>query len=203
MVELYIVRHGETDTNTGHLLNGKLTNMPLNEVGIKQAEALAKEINIEDFDEIYASPMDRAMKTAEILNHGVLKIQPDERLYEADYGSWDGLKEADLMAKYPDAFDENGFVLPEYTKYVSDGEDYEHVYQRVNDFINDMSKKKNDSKILVVCHGFISRSFLKVVTGVTNISSVVQLNNAGVAKYRISPKGNRFLIFYGRQKDID
>jgi len=202
MVELYIVRHGETDTNYEGRINGMSTDKPLNAKGIEQVQTLEKEIDINKFDEIYSSPMKRAMQTAEILNQGVHEIHQDKRLYEADYGSWDGLKEDELLPQYPDAFDENHYLLPNYTKYAKNGEEYADVYRRVENFMDEMSKKGNE-KIMVVCHGFVSRSFLKVVTGAQNISNIIQPDNAGVSKYRISASGAKYLMYYGRVNNID
>jgi len=202
MVELYIVRHGETDTNYEGRINGMSTDKPLNAKGIEQVEELKKHLDIKMFDEVYSSPMKRAMQTAEILNQGVHEIKQDKRLYEADYGSWDGLKETDLRDKYPDAFDENNYLLPAYTKYAKGGEEYADVYKRVEAFMDDMAKK-GDEKIMVVCHGFVSRSFMKVVTGAQNISQIIQPDNAGVSKYRISASGVKYLHYYGRVNSVD
>jgi len=202
MVELYIVRHGETDTNYEGRINGMSTDKPLNARGIEQVEELAKYVDINKFDEIYSSPMKRAMQTAEILNQGVHEIKQDKRLVEADYGSWDGLKETELHAKYPDAFDENSYLLPNYTKYAKDGEEYDDVYKRVEAFMDDMAKK-GDEKIMVVCHGFVSRSFVKVVTDAKSISNIIQPDNAGVSKYMISNSGAKYLMYYGRLNNID
>ncbi|MFC6177238.1 histidine phosphatase family protein [Companilactobacillus huachuanensis] len=202
MVELYIVRHGETDTNYEGRINGMSTDKPLNAKGIAQVEELKKYIDIKKFDEIYSSPMKRALQTAEILNQNVHDIKQDKRLVEADYGSWDGLKETDLRDKYPDVFDENRYLLPGYTKYAKNGEEYADVYKRVEDFMNDMAKK-GDEKIMVVCHGFVSRSFMKVVTGAQNISQIIQPDNAGVSKYVISNSGIKYMYYYGRVNNID
>ena len=202
MVELYVVRHGETDTNYEGRINGMSTDKPLNANGIKQVEELKAHIDINKFDEIYSSPMKRALQTAEILNQDVHEIHQDKRLYEADYGTWDGVKEDELEVKYPDAFDENHYLLANYTKYAKNAEEYDDVYARVEDFMDDMAKK-GDEKIMVVCHGFVSRSFMKVATGATSISSIIQPNNAGVCKYKISANGNKFMMYYGRVNDID
>lgn len=202
MVELYIVRHGETDTNYEGRINGMSTDKPLNAKGIKQVEELENEIDINNFDEIYSSPLKRAMQTAEILNQGALEIQQDKRLAEADYGSWDGLKEEDLHEKYPDAFDENRYLLPNYTKYAKDGEEYDDVYKRVAAFMDEMGKK-GDERILVVCHGFVSRAFVKVTTGAKSISNIIQPDNAGVSKYVVSDSGAKYLHYYGRVNNID
>jgi len=202
MVELYIVRHGETDTNYEGRINGMSTDKPLNAKGIAQVEELKKYIDINKFDEIYSSPMKRAMQTAEILNQNVHEIKQDKRLYEADYGSWDGLKESELHDKYPDVFDENNYLLPGYTKYAKNGEEYADVYKRVEDFMDDMAKE-GDEKIMVVCHGFVSRSFMKVVTGAQNISQIIQPDNAGVSKFVISDSGVKYMYYYGRVNNID
>lgn len=202
MVELYVVRHGETSTNKEMKVNGHSTDMPLNETGIEQAKALAEQLDISSFDVIYTSPMKRALQTAEILNKGVHDVLiKDDRLYEADYGSWDGVSEKELMEQHPDAFDENGFLLPTFLKYAKNAESYEHVYQRVESFLNDMAKL-GDEKVMVVCHGFISRVIFKQVTGIPDLSKVVQPANAGVSKYQLTAN-NRYLRFYARKKFIE
>lgn len=202
MVELYIVRHGETDTNYEGRINGRSTDKPLNAKGIQQVEELEKHLDINMFDEVYSSPLLRAMQTAKILNQDVHEIKTDDRLYEADYGSWDGLTEEETFKAHPDAFDENHYLLPNYTQYAEGGEEYADVYKRAEAFMDDMAKK-GDEKILVVCHGFLSRAFLKVVTGAQDISKIIQPRNAGVCKYRLSANGNKYLIYYGRKNEID
>lgn len=202
MVELYIVRHGETDTNYEGRINGMSTNKPLNEKGVAQVEELEKNIDINMFDEVYSSSLLRAKQTAEILNQNVHEIKFDDRLLEADYGSWDGKTETEMEAKHPDVFDENRYLLPGYTQYAQNGEEYSDVYKRVDDFMTDMTKK-GDEKILVVCHGFISRSFMKVVTDASDISNIIQPDNAGVSKYKISKSGKRYMLYYGRMNHIN
>ena len=202
MVELYIVRHGETDTNKEMRINGRSTNMPLNEKGIQQAEELAKEIDMSSFDVVYTSPMKRAMQTAEILNNGVHdELIQDERLFEADYGSWDGRSEEEMISKYPDTVDENGFLLPNFIQYAEGAEKYEDVYARVDSFLNDVTKL-GDKKVMAVCHGFISRAVFKLVTETPSISTVVQSANCGVSKYQLT-ENHRYVRFYARKKFIE
>ncbi|MFD1472404.1 histidine phosphatase family protein [Companilactobacillus mishanensis] len=201
MVELYVVRHGETDTNSEGRINGMLTNKPLNETGKKQVEELAKEMNVDQFDEIYTSPLSRAVQTARILDKGMHPIIIEEpRLYETDYGTWDGMSEAKITKEHPEAMDENGFLYPNFVNYAENAEDYDSVYKRVEDFVAEM-QTKGDAKILAVCHGFISRAIFKVVTGIPDISTVVQPDNAGVSKYRLT-KEHRYVLYYARTKDI-
>ena len=82
MLNVYIVRHGQTDTNKTLAINGSGTNLPLNETGIKQAEALRDSFDINKIDYVYASPLTRAKQTAEILNQNKHNIIYDDRLKE-------------------------------------------------------------------------------------------------------------------------
>ncbi|MGQ2375389.1 histidine phosphatase family protein [Companilactobacillus zhachilii] len=201
MVQLYVVRHGETETNHQGRINGFSTDLSLNDAGKKEVTFLANNMDINEFDEVYTSPLKRAKETAEILNNGVHEIKEDNRLQEINYGIWDGQPSAEIRDKYPDAFDENLFTLPNYIKYAKDGESFAHVYKRVNDFIKEMATK-GDKKILIVCHGFISRAFYKNMTHVPDISSIIQPDNAGVAKYRIN-NGIPYVVYYNRVRDLD
>ncbi len=63
---LHVIRHGETDYNTQLRYAGS-TDVPLNNVGIKQAEDLAKILAETKFDVIVSSPLKRAFKTAQII----------------------------------------------------------------------------------------------------------------------------------------
>lgn len=202
MVELYIVRHGETDTNHQGKINGSATDLNLNETGKQQVNYLKEHININDFDEIYASPLKRAAQTAEILNQGVHKIQLDKRLREINYGSWDGLSADKVIDEHPDGFDENGYITEDYIKYAPDGESYPQVWERLQSFIDDM-KNKGDEKIMVVCHGFVTRSFVKLITETPNIEDLVEPANASVTKIRISNASHRtYLVYYGRLENL-
>ena len=64
---LYMIRHGETEWNVRHVLQGT-ADIPLNYNGKRQAEALAEEIRAQGlkFDRIYVSPLERARETARI-----------------------------------------------------------------------------------------------------------------------------------------
>lgn len=201
MVELYIVRHGETDTNYTGKINGSATDLDLNQTGRKQVNYLLKSLNINDFDEVYSSPLKRAYQTAEILNQNVHEIHTDARLWEINYGSWDGLVADEVKAKHPDGFDENGYITEDYVKYAQQGESYQQVWERLESFLKDM-KEKGDQKILVVCHGFVTRSLVKLVTQVPDIVDIMEPDNASVTKLKLSDSGRRYLIYYGRLSDI-
>ncbi|MBQ3293542.1 histidine phosphatase family protein, partial [Candidatus Saccharibacteria bacterium] len=80
-MKLYLVRHGETEWNKEGRMQGK-QGVGLNETGVLQLEKLRDEIRERGlrFDICFASPLKRAVETAEILVGGECEILYDERL---------------------------------------------------------------------------------------------------------------------------
>src|ERR1041384_8547771 len=62
-LRLYIARHGETDWNVQHKLQG-MTDIPLNDNGRRQAAAPAESLNGVPLDAIYSSTLSRRRDTA-------------------------------------------------------------------------------------------------------------------------------------------
>ena len=61
----YILRHGRTDWNEEHRLQGEV-DIPLNETGRQMAYDAAEKYKDIDFDICYCSPLKRAQETARI-----------------------------------------------------------------------------------------------------------------------------------------
>ncbi len=89
---LYIIRHGKTDWNALHKLQGR-TDIPLNDEGRKMAEEAGKLYRDVHFDVCFCSPLIRARETAEILLRGRnVPILTDNRLAEMGFGSYEGIE---------------------------------------------------------------------------------------------------------------
>lgn len=87
-MKIYIVRHGQTDLNIQRRMQGR-HGLPLNAVGIAQAERLAENLRDVAFAAVYSSPQERAVQTAEIASRGAA-VTVDERLQPFDVGTADG-----------------------------------------------------------------------------------------------------------------
>ncbi|NLP35450.1 MAG: histidine phosphatase family protein [Clostridiales bacterium] len=175
-MNLYIARHGETEWNYQDIILGR-TDIPLNERGIGQAEALAKKVP-DNIDLIIASPLQRALATARIIadeNHIPYII--DERLVEMDFGTYEGKPRSDesyntekrkFFAKYPE------------------GESYLQVAQRVYNFLDDVISKHHDKDILVVAHNGICRVINTYFNNIDNEDfATYTVQNCEIIKYRI------------------
>jgi probable phosphoglycerate mutase len=99
MLDLVLTRHGTT--TAGEAVLGGQLDVELSELGRSEAEALARRLEGVRIDRIVASPMVRAMATAEIVARG-RPFEIDERLRELDYGRWEGLSGAELEVRDPD-----------------------------------------------------------------------------------------------------
>ena len=66
--DIFIFRHGQTDNNLNQICQGCMTDAPLNETGISQADTLGRQLaaNVK-LEVIYASPLQRACQTAVIV----------------------------------------------------------------------------------------------------------------------------------------
>ena len=138
MTTLLLARHGETDWNREFRIQGS-SDVELNEVGRKQAHALAQELEHVDLDAIYSSDLSRARATAEAVaaSHG-LEVRLDSRLRERSFGSLEGLTREDLAAR-PE-------LLP-------DGESEDEVRERVLAAVNSIAAAHPGEQVLVVSHG--------------------------------------------------
>lgn len=199
MLNIFIVRHGQTDTNKSNRINGAQTDLPLNSVGIQQVQTLHTSFDIKQIDCIYASPLKRAFQTAEILSAGVLPIQTDDRLKEIDYGNWDGQATDLIYQQYPQVFDELGYLTEDYVKYCT-GESYDHLAQRLQSFWQDLLAQHHDQQILLVCHGTVSRVLIQRLFHIPMVSAVGEVKNAGVINVAVNEQtGATYLRYYNRQ----
>ena len=88
-MKIWITRHGQTRFNRSRLMQG-LTDEPLNEKGIEQAERAREVIGDVRFDAVYSSPLIRAKQTASIIGGvGIEEVITDPRIIEADFGKYE------------------------------------------------------------------------------------------------------------------
>lgn len=63
-MRLYLIRHGQTESNVNHLLDTAHPGAPLTDAGLEQAAALAEKLGDEPIEAVYASDLTRAVQTA-------------------------------------------------------------------------------------------------------------------------------------------
>ena len=162
---LYIIRHGKTDWNEIHKLQGR-TDIPLNEEGRAMARAAAAEYKDIHFDVCYCSPLVRARETAELLLAGRdIPIITDERLVEMSFGIYEGVENSFAIGDCPVNV---LFQHPEEYRPVPEGESLEELYARTGEFLREVIEPlmKEGKDVVIVGHGAMNSS---IVCQVKNI----------------------------------
>ena len=157
---LYIIRHGKTDWNVRHKLQGR-TDVPLNEEGRQMAEAARMEYRDVHFDICFCSPLIRAKETAEILLKGRnIPLVTDDRLMEMRFGSYEGLENS---FQIPDCPINELFFSPEkYTAPPGGAESLDDLFARTGAFLRECVDPllKEGKDVLIVGHGAMNSSIV-------------------------------------------
>jgi len=165
MTKLMLIRHGDTDWNVGEIFRGRV-DVELNEIGVKQAELLAKHLADERIAAIYSSPLKRALKTTETIAkpHSIdVTIAPG--LIDFDYGEWQGLSHDTVKEKYRVLYDE-WLNNPHLVK-VPKGESLDDVRERVLRLI-DRVIIKHEGTVVLVSHRVIGKVLICALLGLDN-----------------------------------
>lgn len=187
MTTLILVRHGESEWNRAGRIQGQI-NSPLTDLGINQAKAIREYLSgilLNQQMEIYTSPLDRALQTAEIIAQGIeypsRKIIIEERLNDFNVGEisgtfgWDKVAEifpeqAQLRLQDPMRFHPSG------------GESGAEFEARLRSLLEDL---KDDGTLkLMVSHGIVNkfiRGILKNLSG----KEMVELGESQNTIYRL------------------
>jgi len=148
---LVLARHGETDWNREHRLQG-WADPPLNALGREQARELALALDGERFDAVYSSDLRRAAETARIVASelGLGSVVEDVSLREVDLGSWSG-------RLWDEVADQQR----------PDGESREQHRERVVAGVLRLAAAHEGQRVLVVSHGGSLRALEAFATGET------------------------------------
>ncbi len=98
-MEIYLVRHGETEWSRARRHTGR-TDVPLNEVGEAEAKALGQHLRGLEVDRVLSSPLARAVTTARLAGFGD-RLETTDALLEFDYGDYEGLTTPEIRASRP------------------------------------------------------------------------------------------------------
>ena len=96
---VYLARHGETAWSVTGQHTG-LTDLPLTERGERNAKRLGERLAGLFFAKVFASPLQRAIRTCELAGFGAT-AEVDRDLVEWNYGDYEGLRTAEIQAKRP------------------------------------------------------------------------------------------------------
>lgn len=155
---IILIRHGETKWNIEKIFRGRM-DIPLSDVGIKQAELLGKYLSKVDINAIYSSPLKRAFETAKYIvkyHCKPIEIIVDDDLTDISYGFWEGKSEEEVKENYGELYRE--WINNPHNVKFPNGESLSDVRSRLTRFLKKITSKSNGN-IAIVSH----RVVLKVL----------------------------------------
>ena len=166
MVRLIVVRHGRTEWNRVERFRGR-ADIELDEVGLTQAEAVARRISEWQVSAIYSSPLRRALTTAEILARRCgLAAKPLPGIIDIDYGVWQGLSSEEAQTK------DNGlyemWMESPHTVRFPDGESLAEVRERAASAVESLITQHPKETIVLVSHKVVCQVLILSLLGVDN-----------------------------------
>ena len=154
-LRLFAVRHGETAWSRERRFAGAL-DVPLAQEGLRQCEAVAAALGGKPVAAVYASPLERARASAEVIakpHRLEVGIEPDFR--EMAFGEWEGLTRDDVAARFPEAYERwrtapHRLVLP-------GGERLTDVALRVKNAVDKLLGTHAGETVVLVSHAVVLR----------------------------------------------
>ncbi len=186
---LILVRHGQTTGNARKLIVGR-ADLPLTELGRRQAAALAGDLAEPTLARVIASPLGRARETAGAFG---MPVTVDERWVELDYGGLDGVPVADV----PDDVWARWRADPHYVP--AGGEPLTALAKRVREACEELVHDVAEQDVVVVTH--VSPIKAAVVWALGAGDDVIwrlYVEDAAVCRIGIGPFGPLLLAFNER-----
>jgi broad specificity phosphatase PhoE len=156
-LRLYIARHGETDWNVQHRLQG-WTDRPLDETGRKQAAALAETLKGVHLDAIYSSTLSRSRETAQTVAGRSMTVKSLDGLRERNYGHFQGGSD----------------TAPEYLRRANDwndrlddAESLNQLLARTRDSLAQIRREHPSGNVLIVAHRITNQMILRALMDLT------------------------------------
>lgn len=185
MRRLLLARHGQSVSNAVRRFQG-VQDIALSELGERQAEALGAALARRRIAAIYASPLQRARRTAEIVAAATgAPLEPVADLRELSLGEWEGCTVEEVRARPGDPYtcwvrDPVGAMPP-------GGEPLAEVQARVLRAIATIEHAHpNGDDVLVVCHGGVISAYLAYCLALP-LSSIWRLTLSNCSISEVAP----------------
>jgi 2,3-bisphosphoglycerate-dependent phosphoglycerate mutase len=203
MLDLWLIRHGETIWNAEKRVQGHMDS-PLSDLGIRQAKALRARLSTKTFDTIYSSDSGRAIQTADII-FPLQNLCLDARLREMHYSILEGKTRAEFSVEEEEHYAE--YKRDPYHWRTLGGENWQDLFVRVEAWMQSLPK---DGVVVAVTHGGVVRAALCLMVGYPkSYEWNVVVDNSSLTRFYISPQQKILVTFNdmahteGLEKDCD
>ena len=181
--ELYIIRHGQTDHNLKGIVQGKGVNLPLNELGQRQALAFFEAYKEVPFDGVYTSTLLRAQQTIYPFRDAGHSYEIFSELDEISWGEMEGtahvMENSDIFKQLLDSWRAGDIDAKP-----PGGESPRELQDRQKRFIDHILHTP-DRYILIAMHGRAIRSLMCTLTN-TPLSMMEEFPHVNLTLYKVN-----------------
>jgi len=191
MTSIYLIRHGETAWNKEEIFRGR-ADVPLNEIGFREAELIGEYLKGMDIHVIYSSPLLRAKETArriaQVFN---LKVQPLVGITDMSFGKWEGrpLKEVQI---YDREIYRQWREKPHLVR-LPGGESLDEVRVRAMAALEEVIQYHKGMNLVLVSHRVINKVVICGILGIDN-SHFWQIGQDTAAINLIQYKEGKYIL---------
>jgi len=187
MLNLILVRHGETDWNHEQRIQGQL-DIPLNKNGAEQARAVFNKLKREPIDAIFSSDLTRAIETVAPFKQLGFSITLDSSLRERSLGMLEGLCVKEAVKLMPE--DLRAFQTRSYVFTPKNSESMSAFEKRVRMFLSKICETHKRGNILTVTHGGVIDVVWRIANNISPTDHVKPtVTNGSIHRLQLINKG--------------
>jgi broad specificity phosphatase PhoE len=188
-LRLHLLRHGQTPTSRENVFCGANLDPELTPDGVAMAQAFADAHASTEWTRIYAGPLQRTQRTAEIIAQRTqVPFETRAAITEIDYGRWDGLSAEVVDQEFHD--DYVRWTADPAWNAPTDGETAIALARRMLGAVEEVTRENHDGNVLFVTHKASIRALLCTLLGV----------DVGRFRFRFAcPTGSVSVIEFGRR----
>jgi len=166
MTSIYLVRHGQTAWNKEEIFRGR-TDVPLNEIGMREAELAGEYLKDKEIHVIYSSPLSRAWQTAQkIAQFHSLEVQPLEGIIDMSFGNWEGQSHRDIQKNDKETYRQ--WVETPHLVRLPGGESLDDVRMRAMAALDEVIQKHPGKSLVLVTHRVVNKVLICGILGLDN-----------------------------------
>ncbi len=198
-MDLYLIRHGETESNKQKRYQG-WTESPLSAQGVLQAEKVGFFMAAQKIEGLYSSDLKRAVHTARVIGASSgLKPVVTPLLREIHFGEWEGQTFDEIEKTWGSEI--TAWLDDPFHVAAPGGETLGQVCVRMQSFLDQLAEQVPEGKrIAAVTHGGSIRALLYQVLNLDHSSFWdIKIDNASVSLLR--KEGDSFKVVYYNRFD--
>jgi broad specificity phosphatase PhoE len=165
-MKLYFARHGESEANVGQVFWNGIEGYGLTDKGRGQAAQLADSLQGVRFAAIYASPVLRAVQTAEIVSQRLgVPYEVTDGLREYDVGVLEGKTYSEARWKVYGEVNAAWMEKRDWDARIEGGESYNDIRERFMPLVRrlEAAYRQTDANVLLIGHGGTYRCMMPLL----------------------------------------